>query len=181
MTAMKVSFFCESVEDPIPNGRSYRERYRRFISETSEHLGTEVSFVEGSLRDSAPPRGFILFVGADVEVALHRCVPELRDGLAARLVPLAVSRPKIFERYLEPLSLAGAIDSMSRSEWENTAPLTMGTRGLYGRKDVRSQIGASCLLFESERYCYFQSNTHQGLPHLVVDYLKALAPLVDCA
>jgi hypothetical protein len=70
---------------------------------------------------------------------------------------------------------------MSLSEWESTTPLTIGARGLYGRKDVRSQIGASCLLFESERYCYFQSSTHRGLPHLVVDYLEALAPFVDRA
>jgi hypothetical protein len=179
MTTVEISFLHEhSEQSPSVNP----DRYGRFLDEVSHYHGANVPSIEGALQDVARPRGFILFVGSHVEVALNRCEPEVRRRLAARLLPIEVlNRPKIFERVLEPLSLAGAIDSMSLSEWMSTAATKVGARGLYGRKDVRSQIGASCLLFESERYCYFQSGTHQGLPHLVVDYLKALAPLVESA
>ena len=107
-------------------------------------------------------------------MALDECSAEQRIELAGRLVPIETSRIRIFEELLEPLSLAAAIDSMSMMEWERGDPHQVGTRGLYGRRDVGQLVGAACLLFKSERYCYLQSPTHRGLPHLLADYLNAL-------
>jgi hypothetical protein len=146
--------------------------YARFISEMGRHNGREVQIIDGALSD-APSTGFVLFAGADVRVALNECPEGIRSELASRLVAVGGTRPKILEKVVEPLSLAGAIDSMSFLEWK-VQGTTLGAWGLYGRKDLAERIGARCLLYKSARYCYLHSPTHDGLPHLVVDYLGAL-------
>jgi hypothetical protein len=165
------------VHQPLPTDSSAdTQRYARFIGEVEHFAGVSVRQVQGSLRDVASSEGIILMnTSVDPVLALDEFSAAGRAELAARLVPISESRIRIFERLLEPLSLPAAIDTMTFMEWESDDPNSLGARGPYGRRDVGHLVGASCLLFESERYCYLQSPTHHGLPHLLADYLTAYA------
>jgi len=151
--------------------------YGRFVEEVGRRAGVDIPFVEGFLRDVAPADGFILLnASAHPVMVVGECAPEQQADLASRLIPIDEDRVRIFEKLLEPLSIPGAIESMSLMEWELQDPATIGARGLYGRHDIGEVVGARCNnLFRSARYCYLESSTHYGLPHLLADYLAALA------
>jgi hypothetical protein len=155
------------------------ERYEEFLGQLSTHLGAKVPLIETHLRD-LDPQGFVLLhAGRDVRQVLADCAPEIRKRLVNRLIPLAVSHAHIFE-LLEELSLPAAVGSLSLSEWEAREPDDVGACGPHGLRDVAKCISAGCVeLYESKsnRYCYLESPTHHGLPHLLADYLRAYAAL----
>lgn len=171
MTSLSITFVCHPYgPTPMSSGPA---RYTQFIDAIGHYTRQSVPFIQASLRDAAATAGFVLFAGTDVKGALEECPLERRSELASRLVPINTSRPRIFERLLEPLSLAAAIDAMSLSEWE-MRPDRVGASEEFGLQDVGTRVGASPLLLESARYCYLRSPTHHGLPHLLADYLKEL-------
>lgn len=149
------------------------ERRSRFIDALGRHSGVPVAVTEAPLREAMQRDGFIL-ANAESLVSLSELAEEERSALAPRFVAVGVSRPRIFQRVLEPLQIAAAVDGMTLFEWEEERPETVGARGPHGRKDVAAKIGATCLLFESQHYCYLASESHHGLPHLLADYLAAL-------
>jgi hypothetical protein len=128
------------------------------------------------LRDALPLDGFIILRSLNhVALSLAECDPAQRAEVAARLVPIQVSGTRIFERILENLSVAAAIDGMSYQEWQGRDPAKQTAHGLYGLHQIGQLAGGECVsLFQSERYCYLQSFAHFGLPHLLADYLAAL-------
>jgi hypothetical protein len=83
----------------------------------------------------------------------------------------------VIQRTIEPLKVAGAIDEFAMIS--DSSPEQPGASGLIGRKDLAPIIGATCGSFPlpSEHYAYLTSETHNGLPHLLVDYLRALQKL----
>jgi hypothetical protein len=176
MNTLDITFVYQRTRDLPDRPVSASREYARFIDELAHHAGSAIQTIE-QLRD-APESDFIVFGGADVRVSLNECPIEQRACIARRLVPINASRSGIFENLLEPLSLAGAIDALSMVEWKMWEPYRVGTRGLHGLRDVGRLAGASCLIFESERYCFLESSTHRGLPHLLADYLVAYQGLI---
>jgi hypothetical protein len=175
MTLTQITFVSEPARLPHVPGAIGPERFDRFLAAVEQHAGFPVGRVHGFLRDVAPAAGFILLdASADPEMVLDELPPEQRSELASRLVPIGVGQTRIFERVLENLSVPAAVDGLSLFEWETADPAAPGARGLHGLRDIGQLVGASCLLFESARYCYLTSPVHHGLPHLLVDYLGAL-------
>jgi hypothetical protein len=165
-------------EPPTPMSAG-PEYYARFIDEVGRFAGVSIPMVEGFLRDVAPSEGIILLNGsADVVLVLDECAAEGLADLTRRLVPISEGPIRIFEKLLEPLSLPAAVDWMTHGEWEHADPNKPGAYGPYGRRDIGQLVGARCLMYESERYCYLHSPTHHGLPHLLADYLTAYANAV---
>ena len=138
-----------------------------------------ISLRHGFLRDVAPSEGFIFLSGsAHPKISLDECAPERRRDLASRLISVGEDRVDILQELLEGLSVAAAIDFMTFAEWKSDTRGQRGARGPYGLRHIGALVGATCLLFESPRYCYLQSSTHFGLPHLLADYLAVYAERV---
>lgn len=172
MMPLKITWVCEPHDSPSfhlgPN--------QRFIDEIGRHTGVTVPRVSGRLCDVAPDEGFILLSASHPGESLAACATELQQKLAARMVPLDVSRSRIFDRVLEGLSVPAAVDSVSHLEWSQAAPDVTGARGPYGLRSIGTTLGAPCGdgVEGSRNYCYLTSATHQGLPHLLADFLIAL-------
>ena len=125
-----------------------------------------------SLRD-APEDSIILYDGRrDADFALDELAFDKRAGVAPRLIPIGVSRTHVF-KLLERLSLPGAVDDLSLTEW-TANPHARGARGVFGLRVVGESIGAHAEYYESGPYCYLASETHRGLPDLLVAYAAAI-------
>jgi hypothetical protein len=154
MTPLSISFVCYPPNEPQHQG-ALTARCSRFISELGQHIHSPLTTY--NRLHEAPGSDFIVLSGADARAALESYPIDAQPGFARRLIPINASRPRILERLLEPLSVPCAVDAMSLAECE-----------------VGKAVGATCLLFESERYCFLQSAVHNGLPHLLASYLTAL-------
>jgi hypothetical protein len=176
MNSLSITFVFQWTRDLPYRDNSAAKQHTRFIKELAHHAGSSIQTIE-QLRE-APESDFIVFTGADARVSLNECPIEQRASITRRLIPINTSRSGILETLLEPLSLPAAIDALSMVEWEIWPPDRVGTRGLHGLREVGKLVGASCLIFESERYCFLESSTHRGLPHLLADYLVAYQKLV---
>jgi hypothetical protein len=171
MTPLSISFVCYPPNEPQHQG-ALTARCSRFISELGQHIHSPLTTY--NRLHEAPGSDFIVLSGADARAALESYPIDAQPGFARRLIPINASRPRILERLLEPLSVPCAVDAMSLAEWEQTDASQLGARGIYGLREVGKAVGATCLLFESERYCFLQSAVHNGLPHLLASYLTAL-------
>src|SRR3954465_7528231 len=154
-TPLAVTFVYQWTRDMPHRDISAAREYARFIDELGGHAASPIQTID-QLRD-APTSHFIVFAGADVRVSLNECPIDQQPTIARRLIPINASRPKIFETLLEPLSLAATSDDLSMLEWKISAPEQTGTRGLHGLHDVGKMVGAGCLIFQSERYCFLVS------------------------
>lgn len=168
MTSLSVAFVYQREPNLPHRDISTAMLYERFLKEVERHASCTIGLTE-ELQE-APESDFIVFAGADLRATLQRYSAGDQVAFSRRLVPMNASSSDIFEGLLEPLSLPAAIDSMSFAGWHLGQT---GARGLHGLRSIGSTIGASCLVFQSENYCYFKSERHQGLPHLLVDYLNA--------
>ena len=176
--SLKICFVREPERFPVPAGlqAGTLDFFVPFVDAVARQAGVEVPRLEGFLRDVVPPDGFILFDGS-AEVSLQECAPERRDSLAARMVPLDAPTSRVCT-WLESFSVPAAITEIGT--WltnscrapESRRP---GAHGLYGIRDIGARIGALVgpgpALFHSAHYNYLASPTHDGLPHLLVDYL----------
>lgn len=176
MTPPAITFVYQWTRDMPHRDISAANEYARFTDELGGYAASPIQTIE-QLRE-APASDFIVFAGADVRISLNECPVDQQSAIARRLIPINASRSKIFETLLEPLSLAAAIDDLSMLEWKIRKPEQAGTRGLHGLREVGNSVGASCLIFQSERYCFLESSTHRGLPHLLADYLSAYQSMV---
>jgi hypothetical protein len=142
-----------------------------FVGELARYAGVEIPLVKGRLCDVAPDDGFILWNvhGLDAAYGLEECGDRAAE-IASRLVTIDASTSRIF-RALEHLHIAAAIDSFSHLAWKEGD----SAKGLYGRRDIAAQIGATCDEKEaSENYGYLTRVAPGGLPQLLADYLVAL-------
>jgi hypothetical protein len=171
VSTLPVSFVCYVPDDP-KRWLAVSQGHARFFSEVGRHAGSPLKTYRAP--HDAPETDFLLLAGADVRTVLALYPLAVRASFARRLIPINVSRPKIFESILEPLAIPGAVDPMSIVEWEHDENRP-GAWGLFGIRDVGAKIGAACVLYSSERYCFLQSDAHRGLPDLLVSYLTAYA------
>lgn len=177
MTPMRITWICEPGESPSFHLSPDEELVRR----VAEHAGVDIPRVDGQLVDHVPAEGFILLRSVRPHEALAACRPEEWAGLAARVIAMDVSRSRIFSHLLDGLGLAAAIDYPSHLEWQRSG--RAGRAGLFGQKAVAAALGAICDpgAGSSDRYCYLTSEVHDGLPHLLADYLRVLGELRDRA
>jgi hypothetical protein len=149
--------------------------YLRFAEALGRHLGSPVPLVQDELRN-APRDGFVVINPmGDIGRPLDACDPELRAGLPPRRVVLDVFRGDLPD-LLTTVGPVGAIESMSFFAWKSRSEEATGASGLYGFASLASKSGATCSrLPATAPYCLLGSDTHEGLPHLLVDYLRAVA------
>lgn len=167
------------IREPDESPRFHMAYDETFVRAVAVHAGIAIEPTDGRLCDHVPARGFVLLHSAHPHEALAACVPADRDGIAARVVLIEVSRSRIFSSVLESLRVAAAVDYASHLAWSREpSSLANGEAcGLYGLRSIASAIGATCdpSAGTSENYCFLNSAAHEGLPHLLADYLGALA------
>lgn len=175
---LRVILVWEPLRRPPTPLSSGPESLSSFLDELAAHTGAYVAVEECFLRDLQTAADFVLLSASVApSLALAECAPELQTELAQKLVPMQVSTTGIFEM-LEKFSLPAAVTSLALAEWEATRLDRPRASGLHGQREIGHAAGASCVdLFTSERYCYLESKTHRGLPHLLADYLQAWARL----
>jgi len=143
-----------------------------FVAAVGRVPGVNVVCRRESLVEAATHAAdFFFMAGSDCEVELLGCAECVRSDVAARLVPMNASRPRIFQKLLERYSMPCAIDGMSIAEWG--AEPAAGVAGIFGRKDVAREIGAAQEFLSSERYAYLKCSMAADLPAFLVAYLLA--------
>jgi hypothetical protein len=146
--------------------------YDRFAEAIGRHAGTPVRRLSGPLVPPAPDGFVVLAAVRDIGSAVGDCPPELERSLRRRIVSFA-SSPRDSVRVAEREGVAGVIDALSFLEWGSQKRRNWA-RGPVGLRSLGPAIGATCVsLFKSETHCLLESTTHDGLPHLLVDYLRA--------
>lgn len=176
MTAPKITWVNEPNDSPM----MHLGPDPAFVAEVGRFAGVRVPLVEGRLLDVAPSDGYILLNASSPGEALHGANPEVVTDLASRLVPLDMGTAGIWKR-LEALSYPAWVSTSSQMSWRNGE----GSQGIYGLREVGTRIGATCdphggwdpnahNAVGSERYCFLVSDRHEGLPHLLADYLITL-------
>ena len=174
MNGLRICWIREPEESP----RFHMADDEAFVRAVSDHAGVAIERIDGRLCDHIPAHGFVLLHSADPHEALAACAPAQRAGTSARIVLLDVSRSRIFSSVLESLRVAAALDYASHLAWARgrSARPDGEACGLYGLRSVGTAIGATCdpSMGASENYGFLISAAHEGLPHLLADYLAAL-------
>lgn len=152
----------------------------RFAQEVARLAEADLRFLQGRLAEVGPDDGVILWScqGHDPGAAFVASSPEDAAELVARFgsrtVAIDASTSRIFDR-LERLRLAAAIDVSAHTAWTNSEHGHTGRQGIYGRRDIAKLIGAQCdEAVGSASYGYMTSRQHDGLAHLLADYLLSL-------
>lgn len=167
--------------------RKRPDRFGNFCDALGAHAGSAVHVATQSLCDVVkqyPDAYILLSTHRHPREALRECSIDVQARVAARVVALEQDGPRVAEDVLEPLSIAGAIDTWSLMTWKESYwnrndadhwKQAIGTIGFLGLAGVGAGVGARCHPGDS-RYCYLSGPLHEGgLPHLMVDYLRALA------
>lgn len=176
MRPLEITWIYEPHDSPL----FHLGRDDRFVSEVSRHAGTEIPYVEGRLDDVAPRHGFILLNSFGPSDSLRACEAERRTELAARLVAIDVSSSRIFERVLEPLSIAGAIDVPAHLAWQSSEGAA-SSQGFYGLQHVADRLDVRRDLASSTKYCRMWCEQQGGLPWLLAKYLVTLNEVRNAA
>src|SRR3954464_15048923 len=174
MTPLRVLFVCE-----LPDIERGTHQYARFLDDLGTRLSDPVLFVQARLCDVKSPFDFAILETLDVEQSLAGCDASEQAGLAKRLLPVYPRRGKgTFHAQMEQLCLAGALEAWAMAGWDPANSASLRTEGLTGRRDLATIINATCmddLMMPPAGYCFMVSTQHHGLPHLLADYLCALA------
>jgi hypothetical protein len=148
------------------------ERYQRLADELGRHLGMAVRTVQ-DISPEFVSDGYLLWVtSGDPERLLGGLQPSVASDLAARTVLIDVSWQHALAQ-LERYHFAAAVDSLHLSEW---LARPSSTAGPFGLSRLASVIGASCAPLPSLRsrhYCLLEPGRHQGMSHVLADYLRA--------
>ena len=122
---------------------------------------------------AAEPGGFFLVPAIqDLAGLLAGCGPELAAALRPRLITFS-SGPADAVLAAELDRVAGVVDRLGVLEWAGQQG-TGWARGPAGLRRLAEAAGAGCTpLFRGEDYCMLVSEAHDGLPHLLADYLRA--------
>lgn len=139
-----------------------------------KHVEVDVVLKMSSLENA--PTTPLLFSGD-----IHEAVAKLDARRRSRIVALGVRQASTIEEDLEPLGIGGALDSMTELTWATSSgrgEAKYGANGLFGRVEIANKLGGVIkpMPIPSERYCFFASKAHLGVPHLLADYLGALKP-----
>jgi hypothetical protein len=152
-----------------------RDHLDRFVEELRRYTRQAVPLVFSRLCEALPLDGFIILNPFNGIIdALEEVDAGQRVQVAARLVPINMFLTHTLENEMESRSMVAAIDSHSIHSWELPRRPPAPVYQLYGQRRLGSLIGARPVPpGGSERYCRLQSTSHEGLPHLLADYLAA--------
>ena len=174
MMSPQVLFICE-----LPDVEHGVHPYARFLEGLGHHLNNTVPLVQAPLCEVKARFDLAVLETLDVEQSLARCDANEQARLAKRLVLVYPRRGKgAFHAQMEKLCLAGALDSGAIAGWNSTESTGRPVEGLTGKRDLATTINATCmedLMMPPTGYCFMVSMKHRGLPHLLADYLRALA------
>lgn len=175
MTRSAITWVHDGTEPDRARLRFNNGPGERLINEVARYAGVSIPRLDGRLADVAPADGLILWTayGQDVSspfwAATDEASRDLDERFARRMILIDVSTSRLFDG-LEALQLAAAIASSDHTRWLRTGPLA--EQGLYGRREIAAAIGAKPDETQgSNNYCYMTSDRHEGLPHLLADYL----------
>lgn len=169
----------EPTREGFPLPRISPNRYNRFLDVVSTFAGVRVTTVRRTLADAASefPRAYLLLSSSRYpEDALAQCPAADRRRIAARVIGLELIAPRLGP-FLELHGLLAGIDESSlhawlRADWSGEP----GIGALYGLTRIGATVGARCYPDPSAHYCRLEGPLHEaGLPHLLVDYLRAHA------
>ncbi|MFF1418036.1 hypothetical protein [Streptomyces sp. NPDC058280] len=107
-----------------------------------------------------------------VELLSGHCSIDVK-AIMPRVFLFNVGRGPKVARKVESSGSAGAIESMRYRAWRTERADDPGG-GVFGRKDVAIEIGASWTspgLWETERYCLMRHDFYSSLPILLAAYL----------
>ena len=153
----------------VADGTLPLPEYRALATALEPHTHSPVRWVDGTLADLDDDGFVVLVTVRDVESALTDAGPERATRLRPRLV-ISDGSPREALTALEHTATAAALDRLSLLEW---SPERGFARGPAGLRSVGEAIGAGCVaLFGGDRHCLLESHRHDGLPHLLVDYLR---------
>ena len=169
MTPVALTVVAESHVNP--------GRYRELAQALEDYAGSPVRWIDGSLAD-VEDDSFVLFASLrDAPSALGELDPARADHVRRRLVVFEAG-PREALAATEVTPVAAAVDRLSLLEWSG-AEYQGGARGPVGLRRVGESIGAACTpIFDGDPYCLLESDRHEGLPHLLVDYLRAYGQLM---
>ena len=161
--ALGITFICDPSESMS---------YEDFVAAVARHAGAPVVLIRARLADAEVGEGFVLLATLyDLHTTLESFPPERRASLVKRLVVFSRGPADALE-LAERTGVAAAIDRLSLLEWQSDPASTLA-RGPTGLRSVAAAMGVECAdRFGGERYCLLQSTAHEGLPHLLVDYLR---------
>jgi hypothetical protein len=155
----------------VSDGSLPMPEYRALAAAAGAHAGAPVRWVEGTPADVAHVDGFVLLVSVLDAGSALRAVPAER---AAELMPWLVPSESSPRRALEALAVAPTAAVLDRRTLREWTPGVGVARGPCGLRSVAETVGATCAeLYGDDRHCLLQSRRHDGLPHLLVDYLRA--------
>jgi hypothetical protein len=164
---VRLTWIFEPPPFPDPYGlRTPRkpDSYQPFFDEIGRQAAAAVERVEAFL-DDVPPRDGFLLLQPSRDPGKRAITP------GRWIVPIYKIWPEaLYDRMIEDLAFPCGVDSMVMEAWLRG---DRAARGLYGRSDVAQTIGADCAPSVSEQYGHLTSARHDGLPHLLVDYLRA--------
>jgi len=168
---MKISLLVQRHDCSIPFAAG-PERYHRLADELGRYAGTTVRTVQEFTPESVKD-GYLLWVtSGDPTRLLGGLPPTVANHLTARTVLVDVSWQQALEQ-LDRYRFAAAVDSLRFSEW---LARPSSARGPFGLSRLASVIGASCISLpglRSRHYCLLEGGPHQGMPHVLADYLWA--------
>jgi hypothetical protein len=152
---MKVTAVCSpNVRESLAVGA--------FVDACSAALGTPISIAE-----TAPADGYV--------ISFDEPGVEISADLAHRLVYINAERWDTLQ-LLEQLEVVAAVDKHSYLQWVSGPRSTAPGRGVIGRKDVATRMGASLQrgpFKPTEHYESLISGRSQDLPSTLAEYLLA--------
>jgi transcriptional regulator with XRE-family HTH domain len=168
---MNMTLLVQRLAPTIPFAAG-QERYQRLADELGRYAGTTVRIVQ-EFSPEAVNNGYLLWVtSGDPARLLGGLRPAVASHLAARTVLVDVSWQQALEQ-LDRYRFAAAVDSLRLSEWLARPSSALGP---FGLSRLASVIGASCVSLPALRarhYCLLEGGRHQGMPHVLADYLRA--------
>lgn len=174
MTPLRVLCVSE-----LPDSESGTHQYARFLGALGRYLGEAVPLVRVPLCDVKSPVDFVILETFDVEQSLAGCADNERSQLAKRLIPVYPRRGRgVLHSQMERLPLVGALESLSIGIQDSADSMSPKAEGLTGRRDLASLIEVPCaddLMMPPSGYCFMESTKHNGLAHLLADYLRCFA------
>jgi len=174
MTPLRVLFVSE-----LPDSESGTHQYARFLDDLGRYLGEAVPLARVPLCEVKQSVDFVILETLDVEQSLARCDDNHRSQLAKRLIPLYPRRGRgLFHSQMERLPLVGALEALRVGSQDLADAVSPKAHGLTGRRDLASLIGITCaddLMMPPSGYCFMESTKHNGIAHLLADYLRCFA------
>lgn len=177
--SLQIVVVHEPPRQGVPLSQDRPDRYNRFLDVLGTFAGIQVTVARLALVDAAREfraAYFLLSSPRYPDDALAPCSAADRRHVAARLIALDLTAPRL-GTFLESHAMLagiepGALHAWLRADWRNEP----NVGALYGLARIGAAIGARCYPDAAVHYCRIEGPLHEGgLPHLLVDYVRAHA------